>query len=84
MMGEGDQQAPMWSYRVSSHYAFDCFLMPPLKPDRFGFFYAPFKPRILAASKPKKGISDALGFTRFGDRPSLLNKMADANKHAER
>src|SRR5258708_11750702 len=58
--------------------------MPPLKPDRFCFFYALLEPRILAAPEPEERVGDALRFTRFGDRPSLLHKMADANKYPQR
>jgi hypothetical protein len=72
------------TFLAGSHHAFNCFLVAPLKPDRFCFFYALLKPRILAAPEPEKGVRDALRFTRFSDCPPLLNKMADANKYAER
>ena len=72
------------SFLAGLYYAFNCFLVTPLKSNRFCFFYALLKPRIPAAPEPEKGVGDALRFTRFNDCPPLLNKMADANKHAER
>jgi hypothetical protein len=39
---------------LGSHHARNRFLVPPLKPDRFCFFYALLKPRILAAPEPEK------------------------------